>query len=541
LSFNDWQFSEREVDDLVIAIVKRIRAHPEIVLGPSVRGTLAFKGVLLAFQEMRKELPANKIMMAAVITLFHRVTTREDNGEMAAAIVRNCVNEVLENAGFSGDKAEDSEDGCLPRASEGVVTLNDSSALFQSAEGESPVEDQTTLLKEHNGQERFAGTSSGKGKSRLSVLESWSSTKDEASGRLQSSERRNGLSETVLEMLDLQDRQWQREIELDQLLKYYHMQLTTEGKKLDPRKTDYAGLRVLVDELAKQEVLAAVPAGTGYRVTAKALEKWLEHIGSKGSWGKSLERLIPEDRRACGERRHEIRPYHVGDVFRHISIRHSVKELAKQKKQLSKISRSDLRVFTKLKHAVKKDIVVCIDTSSSMGHQQKLVYARLIAAAIAKAALDNGDRIGVVVFDNLGQIIHSLTREKREFLNHILKVTPRGNTNIGDGIKQSRQLLLRESRANEKFIILITDGEATAVSEKGLDNLARVEGKNLTEEYALLETKKAAVRGIRISAIRVGGDSKRYDDFVRKLARIGQGKYKTVRSLQEIRAMMWGT
>jgi len=541
LSFNDWQFSEREIDDLVIAIVKRIRAHPEVVLGPSVRGTLAFKEVLLAFQKMRKEPLLDRIMMAAVITLSHRLTTREDSGEMGAAIVRNCVIGVLENLGFSGDKAKDSEDGRLPRASEGVGTLNDSPELFQGTEVGSPAKDQTTLLKEHYGEERFLRTPSGKEESRLSGVESWSRTKDEALGRPQSSERRNGLSETVLEMLAMQDGQWQREIELDQLLKHYHMQSTTEGKKLDPRKMDYAGLRVLVDELAKEEVLAAVPAGTGYRVTVKALEKWLEHMGSKGSWGKNLERLIPEDRRACGERRHEIRPYYVGDVFRQISIRQSLKALAKQKKHLSKLSRSDLRVLTKQKHGVKKDIVVCIDTSSSMGHQQKFVYARLVAAAIAKSALDNGDRIGVVAFDNLGQIIQSFTREKREFLNHILEVTPRGNTNIGDGVKQSRQLLLRESRANEKFIILITDGEATAVSEKGFDDLALVEGKNLTEEYALLEAKKAAVRGIRISAIRVGGDSKQYDDFARKLARIGQGKYKRVRSLQEIRTMMWGT
>ena len=541
MSFNAWPFSERKIDDLVIAIVERIRAHPEVNLGPSVRGTLAFKEVLLAFQKMRKELLPDRIMLAALVTLSHRLTTRGDSREMAAAIVRCCVDEVVGNAGFSRDAGEDSEDGRFPGTFEGRGTLDESQELFESAEEGSPAKEQTTLFEEHDGQERFLRTSSGKEKSRLSVLESRGRSEDEAFEKVGSSERRNGLSETVLEMLALQDRQWQREIELDQLLKYYHMQSTKEGKELDPHKKDYAGLRVLVDEFAKQEVLAAVPGGKGYRLTAKALEKWLEHIGSKGSWAKSLERLIPEDRRAGGERRHEIRPYYVGDLFRQISIRHSVRELAKQRKDPSNVSRKDLRMFTKQEHAVRKDIVVCVDTSSSMGHQQKLVYARIVAAAIAKAAVDNGDRIGMVAFDNLGQIVHPLTREKRAFFGHVLSVTPRGNTNIGDGIRRSRELLLRESQGKEKFIIVITDGEATAVTEKGFDNLAVVKGRNPTEEYALLETKRAAVRGIRVTAIRVGGESKQRDDFVRKLARIGRGKYKRIRSMQEIRTVMWGT
>ena len=68
-----------------------------------------------------------------------------------------------------------------------------------------------------------------------------------------------------------------------------------------------------------------------------------------------------------------------------------------------------------------------------MGFNQRLTYARLVAAGLARAAFHNGNRVGVVAFNDYGQTTVRITaKDRNSILNGIAGLFANGNTNIGD-------------------------------------------------------------------------------------------------------------
>jgi len=241
------------------------------------------------------------------------------------------------------------------------------------------------------------------------------------------------------------------------------------------------------------------------------------------------------------ERNHEIRRYSQGDAFRDISLRHTLKQVVKQKKCLNEIRNSDFRVFMKQPHKPQSDIILCLDTSGSMGFHQKLMFARLAAAGLVQAGLQEGNRIGIVAFNDHGQVTVPLTAtDKTSLLNCIASLSARGNTNIGDGIKSSSELLFQSYNQSQKHIILISDGQPTAVSEGAFTRLKEIKEKDLTEESALLETRLAAARGIQLSVIHIAAQGEASDKFIKDIARAGKGKIKRVSGPEDLREMLRG-
>ncbi|RUM66496.1 MAG: hypothetical protein DSZ05_04190 [Sulfurospirillum sp.] len=130
-------------------------------------------------------------------------------------------------------------------------------------------------------------------------------------------------------------------------------------------------------------------------------------------------------------------------------------------------------------------IVLALDTSGSMresgfgkGEDSKFaLLQRLVAAFIDKRA---GDNIGVVAFGTFAFTASpvSYDLEGVKSLLEMLEVEIAGkNTAIGDAIVQSLKTLAR-SRAKEKVIILVTDGEnnSGSVSVKQAVAMAKKEG-----------------------------------------------------------------
>jgi Mg-chelatase subunit ChlD len=101
-----------------------------------------------------------------------------------------------------------------------------------------------------------------------------------------------------------------------------------------------------------------------------------------------------------------------------------------------------------------------------------------------------------------------------------------GATNIGDGIKCAVDLLTRDINHNKKRIFLITDGEPNAISEKAMKSLKDKAGApgDLTEEAALVETRRAAARGITLSVIYLAAEKIKGYEFAKKIARAGKGR-----------------
>lgn len=191
---------------------------------------------------------------------------------------------------------------------------------------------------------------------------------------------------------------------------------------------------------------------------------------------------------------------------------------------------SDFRVYLKRHQRPQSDIILCIDTSGSMADKRKLTYARVIASLLAREASLKQDRIGIVAFEDMGQTTLPLTEESNGAVNdYIVALSALGATNIGDGIKCSTDLLFREANHNRKFVVLITDGEPTAISEKAYAHLKARKPWNVTEESALIETRRAASKGVRVSVIHLAGDGNAKDEFVKSIARAGKGKLMVVR------------
>ena len=62
------------------------------------------------------------------------------------------------------------------------------------------------------------------------------------------------------------------------------------------------------------------------------------------------------------------------------------------------------------------DIAICVDVSASMKDHAKLRYAKMAIAELAKAALAKQDRVGIVSFSNLGQVVVPLTDKMQPIL-----------------------------------------------------------------------------------------------------------------------------
>ncbi len=574
---------ESEVDKLISEIVRRTRNHPDIARGASVRGTIAFKEVLRGLSEMRNGLTRDNISKAALITLPARISGRQGNNERA--IVSDIVKEVLYDIRFSEVRGEAVSSFALDRLSPKdiaeslknltalspeqrqkaaqktpsaiIIDPDRNQALLKSLESKKLLQkrQQTQRLLTAKALEYLMNELDQKLRDGKITLDEYNQEKGQLMAMLRGTSQpqfkmsAKELANTIMELMDAQDRQWTSEMSFERMHIYYHIKANSGEDQLSPQKRNYYELKTLIGDLEKQGILRAGEAGTDFTLlgkagtdftlTSEALEILLEYLVARDPRGLGLQNAKDFGKTLDNERKHEIRRYTSGDVYRNISIRHTLKEIAKQKKDLSDVRRSDFRVFLKQRRKSQSDIVLCLDTSGSMGVNYKLMYARLAATGLAKAAIENGDRVGMVAFDNSSQTTVPLTeKDKDAIVNHIVRLSARGNTNIGDGIKCASELLFQDRAHNQKYILLITDGQPTAISQGTFNQLKALKEKDLTEESALLETRKASSRGVKVSVIHIAGKGEGGDELAKNIARAGRGKVRRMSSPEDLETIM---
>ena len=565
--------AESEGDKLIPEIVSRTRSHPGVTRGASVRGAIACKEVAYSFSEMQNGLTRDNIRKAALITLPPRITVKQ--GYDGIAIVEDIVKEVLYDIKFSKTTGEALLTLDLDRLSpeeilEGIKNLE---SLPQERNQELSQKKIPAIIAEQGktqntlkylkankflkkGQRgRYSSTQKAidylmsdlerKLKAGEITPADYEREKDRLMAMLKNASKPSfkmsakELADTIMELMDAQDKQWSSELSFERMHVYYHIKENSKGEKLSPQKRDYYELKMLIDDLEKQGILMMAETEGGFVLTSEALDILLEYLISRDPKGRGHQGAIDFGKIRVNERKYEVRRYSTGDVFRDISVRHTLKEIARQKKVLSDVRSSDFRVFMKQRRKLQSDIVLCLDTSGSMGFQHKLMYARLAASGLAKASIKNGDRVGVVAFDNFSKITIPLSEENNDAITScISKLYARGNTNIGDGIKSASQLLLQDSNQNQKYILLITDGQPTAISQGTFEQLKALEEKDLTEESAILETRRAAARGIKVSVLHVADKDEVSGDFAKNVARAGRGEVRRVSSVEDLATIM---
>ena len=569
---NDEALSPGEASAILTEIVSRTRAHADVVRGTSVRGTIAFGEILDSLSSMNGGLTLGSIGKAAMIALPPRLSVRPTAD--GTAVTRDITNEVLYGVRFSGKIDRSSEQEATSLRPEDYAGQLDGARRGQTRQTSKAQGTESFAVVPDRSEEPASGVSGENPDGRKQDLEerylsakralmsligdleaqlrAGEITRDEferhAAGlmaRFRDSIRsamrmsQQEIATTIVQMMDAQDKQWNTEVSFSTMQVYYHIKGTSEGVDLGPFKQDYHALKWLIDDLQTENILRPTGDASGFLLTGIALEVLLKQLLDRRG-GEQARRITRDPNQSpATERSHEIRRYHRGDRFHDLSIRHTLREIARHKRSLPEVRESDLRVVLKERRRPRSDIVMCIDTSGSMGFGQRLTCARLVAAGLVKAAFRDGDRAGIVGFGDRGHSVVPLTENEPDLLmNGIAALNAKGNTNIGDGIKAARELLLASGSRSQKHIILITDGKASAVSEESFARLSSVSERDITEESALWETRRAAAAGVRVSVVYIAPRDEQVDSFVRNIAEIGRGKIHRMSNLADLESVL---
>ena len=563
--------TENKSDELISLIGQATRNHSAIVRGTSVRGTIALREVLDAISQIEPGLTRGNLERAALISLPSRIYLKPDIRESGASIVSEIAKEILYDIQLYKRVIElgpaDKGDWLSPRdVVESLEKLIKKDNKPERSKGElAIVPDRDTDHKlaktletkgflKKTGQDQYHLTQKAREniasslgqrlrdgeiseeefKLEKSLLDEMPTNTPETQLALS----RREIAETIIDFMDVLDKQieagWGKDINFLRMHSYYEMKASSNEARVNPEKLDYYHLKMLIDYMQRRGFLGVPPKRSGCTLTGAALDFLLTYLKSRDLHLRHLKTSFNTTREQLTERGHQTRRYSSGDVFRDISLRHTLKEVARKQKELGDIRKSDLRVYPRNRRRVQTDIVLSVDTSGSMAEMGKMIYARLAAVMLTESALANENRIGVVTFDDLGQTTLPLESQDSALVSeYIVALSALGATNIGDGIKCATELLFRETNHNRKHIILITDGQPTVISEKAFTLLSTKKTGDLTEESALLETRTALARGVTVSVIHITDDKNTGDEFVKSIAEAGKGKVTTITCSEE--------
>ncbi len=277
------------------------------------------------------------------------------------------------------------------------------------------------------------------------------------------------------------------------------------------------------------------------RIEVEALEETLrllenQHIVQRDQSGWTLsrkgisflaERLFPRfqsRRQIVAEGKHKtgfkwfvgegrvigVRKYRLGDRYRDVSLNETIREAIR--KRVQTITRDEIMVNQK-EVRTRMDLVLVLDLSGTMSQLEKLWYAKESAIALSISSVGFKDRVGIVSFSNLADVVVDLTDQPFRVIERVidLELHEKAFTNIGYGLLTARKLFeVHRSGNRNRQIILISDGDATAPQPS-------------PKRYAMRQAAKVTRMGITISTICINEKSAD-PDLMRKIARIGKGR-----------------
>ena len=330
--------------------------------------------------------------------------------------------------------------------------------------------------------------------------------------------------------------------QLSEYLMHYGEEVLEDLQNLEEENQD------VLDMLIKQGYIEKDEKGQ-YRVTPKAMKRMET---------KSLEMLFDVRRqdslgrhettfRGVGQTIHEeTRQYEFGDQVSNLNMQETLRNaLARQAQEGGprtipiNIHEDDLMVYD-TQYQTRCATVILLDMSGSMSRYGKYGQAKKVALAIG--ALVRGKYQGDFL-QTVGFYSYASPLTERELINSAPKpvsiydprvsltinldapprFVPQHFTNIHAGLQFARRILNRQMAQN-KQIIIITDGEPTA----------HLEGRNLrllyppadiTLKHTLAEAKKCADENIHVSSFALIEDYFYHDlaNFVEKLAMVTGG------------------
>jgi Mg-chelatase subunit ChlD len=598
------ELSLDEVDRLAGAIAGATRHHPLITRPGGVRGTLALREIARGYGLLRGRITRRTLAEAAVVALCHRNHMSPGEDTRIEAILKSIVSRVVYGVPLFPEAREHAPGPARPLTPEEIARalmgLTDA-AVRQLGPGEGLPLDNPAFAEEAmthplvqqalkdamdkgllgNMQQNYqdllreledrgyidmAGpadmTVSADGQKHLKksleeMLATGEITPEELARFLNSARGMpkpagakgekisipaKALGEMLAELMDFQHQGRSQTSSLEDL--YVHYTLSEKkGLEVSKQKIDYEKLKILIHDLEKKGMVRLGEGGRRFTLSSLALGKLLEKL-VKRQQSQSLERRAFKTEMEIDKS--DVRRFRTGDVFRHISVRHSLRRVMRKGKEIDEINRSDLRSFEK-KPSQRLDVAICVDVSASMKDHAKLRYAKMAIAELARAALSKQDRVGIVSFSNLGQVVVPLTDAVQPILEAAMTMKAEQYTNIGNGLICARRMLLKEKNSNPKYIVLITDGQPNAAlieeQDGGRDSRRMVsysrelsmERKELLgTQHALTEAGKTSRKDIKISVVFISQGEGQGEQLAREIARIGHGRFHKVLAVERL-------
>jgi Ca-activated chloride channel homolog len=299
-----------------------------------------------------------------------------------------------------------------------------------------------------------------------------------------------------------------------------------------------------VVELLQKEGLIEQDGEGKWRVAPKGIRRIQENALTSLFQTFQRDALGKHDtpQKGAGTVRHEdSRPYVYGDALANLNLHETLKNaMIRQGGGMPiRLSRDDYVVY-ETEYQTSCATVVLIDMSGSMGRYGKYAMTKKVALALqamvrAQYAQDSLQLVGFYTYANVlteRQLLNSAPKpvslyDSRIHLRFSLDApparVPQHFTNIDAGLRLARSLLARQAAQN-KQIIIITDGEPTAHIEDR-DVVLIYPPSEKTARYTLNEVRRCAAAGIRISSFALIEDYFYHDlvNFVEEMARVAQG------------------
>ena len=249
-------------------------------------------------------------------------------------------------------------------------------------------------------------------------------------------------------------------------------------------------------------------------------EKGIE-LASLVLYFEELDKIVPKG--IIGEKRSKktyvygekenARLYKKGDRYRNIALKKSVK-LALRRGH-SHFDRKDLQVYEKQSKG-QTYIDYALDASGSM-KGKKIEACKKAGIALAYKAINEKDKVGLIVFGSEIKEIIEPTSDFTRLLKEITKIRASKETDIVSTLQKAIELFPNGNIT--QHLILITDALPTKGDEP--------------EKSTLEEASIARSKGITISLIGINLDEKG-KKLAEKIVEIGKGRLYVVRNLENV-------
>lgn len=267
--------------------------------------------------------------------------------------------------------------------------------------------------------------------------------------------------------------------------------------------------RLREDQLLDKEGMLTEEA-----VTLAAALLYTEELDTIVAEGSGTERM--RKKKDMYGLKEDIRDFH-RDRYRDLALRKTIRKAISR--QHAALQREDLVSFERESKG-KNCLIYAIDASGSM-KGEKLGSAKRAGIALAFKAIEDHNRVGLIVFGEQVNAAIAPSNDFTKLLREIMRIQAAHRTDIAATIRKATELFPREKAT--KHVIIITDALPTA-------------GKK-PEQAALEAAMAARHQDITISVVGIRLD-RRGEALASKIAEIGKGNLYGVQEEEELRRIV---